>query len=446
MEQAVQSVENMCNLLIRSRLLQAPDVQLMHRRWRLEAREASNDVSKFAKWLVNNQYLTGFQAESLARGHADHFFLGQYKLLDRIGKGRMAGVYKGLHNLGNIVAVKILPPSKVRDPQALARFQREAKMAVKLKHANVVRAFHMGNASGVYFLVMELLEGETLEDVLKRRHKFPVGEAVGIVHQALLGLQHIHEQGLIHRDLKPANLMLVPPNPPGTPDTTLSATVKILDIGLGRALFDENAPPDMDDMQLTTEGAVLGTPDYLAPEQARDAHKVDVRADIYSLGCLLFHVLTGQVPFPDKNALHQIVRHATETPRALRDLEPSVPEALQGVVLRMMAKSADHRFATPGQAAAALQPFLPREVAAPAEAGPQQQAYLKWLESEGARDGGTPGEIPTAVAGQVELVAVSPATPHTSTRREFFLLFVGFWVGVATVLVVETILYFGLRP
>jgi serine/threonine protein kinase len=444
MEPASQSVENMCNLLIRSRLLQAPDVQLMHRRWRLEARDASNDVPKFTRWLVSNQYLTDFQAQSLARGHADHFFLGQYKLLDRIGKGRMAGVYKGLHNLGNIVAVKILPPSKVRDPQALARFQREAKMAVKLKHLNVVRAFHMGNASGVYFLVMEYLEGETLEDVLKRRHKLPVGEAVRIVHQTMVGLQHIHEQGLIHRDLKPANLMLVP----AAGENTLGATVKILDIGLGRALFDENAPSDMDDMQLTTEGAVLGTPDYLAPEQARDAHKVDVRADIYSLGCLLYHVLTGQVPFPDKNALHQIVRHATETARPVRDLEPSVPEALQGIIQRMMSKTPDQRYATPGQAAAALLPFLPRETMKPAEAGPHQQAYLKWLEGESAKE--SAGEMNVAPAGaHVELVAAGAhgaAPPPPSGKRDFFLLAVGFWVGAAVVLIVEAILYFALRP
>lgn len=440
MEPAVQSVENMCNLLIRSRLLQAPDVQLLHRRWRLESREASNDVGKFTKWLVSNQYLTDFQAQSLARGHADHFFLGQYKLLDRIGKGRMAGVYKGLHNLGNIVAVKILPPSKVRDPQALARFQREAKMAVKLKHPNVVRAFHMANASGVYFLVMEYLEGETLEDVLKRRQRLPVPEAVRIVHQTLLGLQHIHEQGLIHRDLKPANLMLVPAAPPGGPDSTTLSTVKILDIGLGRALFDENAPVDMDDMQLTTEGAVLGTPDYLAPEQARDAHKVDIRADLYSLGCLLYHVLTGQVPFPDKNALHQIVRHATETARPVRDLEPSVPEGLQQVIQRMMAKQPDQRYATPGQAASALQPFLPREVAKPAEAGPQLQSYLKWLDSEGANEGNAAGEANGAAA--VELVAAPPAAaPGPSSKRDFFLLAVGFWVGAAVVLIVEGILY-----
>jgi serine/threonine protein kinase len=483
METTAQSVENMCNLLIRSRLLQATDVQLMHRRWRLEARDASNDVNKFARWLVQNQYLTEFQANAVIKGHVDHFFLGQYKLLDRIGKGRMAGVYKGLHNLGNIVAVKVLPPSKVRDPQVLARFQREAKMAVKLNHPNVVRAFHMGSAGGLYYLVMEYLEGETLEEVLKRRSKLPVGESVRLIHQALLGLQHIHEQGLVHRDIKPANLMLVQDltmTPAPAPrsataaapsqsrdrdgaeaDNTLSATVKILDIGLGRAMFDESAP-DMDNMQLTTEGAVLGTPDYLAPEQARDAHKADIRADIYSAGCLLYHLIGGQVPFPAKNALQVIVRHSQEQAKPLRELDPAVPEALQQVVQKMMAKQPDQRFAAPGQAAQALQPLLPgREVARPAAAGPHMQSYLKWVDTENSKEMTSPppesaSRLPVATPmppeANVELVPVLPNGPPPAvqsassrfTKRDYFLIAMGVWIGAAAVLIIEAFIWLAL--
>ena len=139
----------------------------MHRRWRLESREASNDVSKFTKWLVSNQYLTDFQAQSLARGHADHFFLSQYKLLDRIGKGRMAGIYEGLHTLGNIVAVKILPPSK--DADRARPLPARGPLAVKLKHPNVVRTFQHGQRTASTYIVMEYLEGDTLEDVLRRQ-------------------------------------------------------------------------------------------------------------------------------------------------------------------------------------------------------------------------------------------------------------------------------------
>src|SRR5262249_1156162 len=161
----------------------------------------------------------------------------------------------------------------------------------------------VGQTNGLHFLVMEYLEGETLEDVLQRRKRLPPHEAVRLVHQALQGLQHIHERGLVHRDLKPANLMLTPPRAPGEPDDTLGARVKILAGGLGRALRGGGARGAANHLQRTGEGVLLGTPDYLAPEQARDPRAVDIRADIYSLGCVLYHCLTGQPPFPDTNVL-----------------------------------------------------------------------------------------------------------------------------------------------
>src|SRR5262249_44303429 len=155
--------------------------------------------------------------------------------------------------------------------------QREARVAVRLKHPNVVRTFEVGEADGLNYLVMEFLEGETLKDVINRRGRLPPAEGVRLIHQALLGMQHFHELGLVHRDLKPANLRLVSKQGLGQPDTTAGATVKILDIGLVRALNDNdgNSP---ENQQLTGEGVMLGTPDYMAPEQARDAHKADIRA------------------------------------------------------------------------------------------------------------------------------------------------------------------------
>ena len=207
----------------------------------------------------------------LGRGLADNFFIGQYKILDRIGQGSMAGVFRAVHPLGQEVAIKILPPSRAKDPRLLARFQREAQLALRLKHANCVRAFHVGEANGLHYIVMEYLQGESLEEVLARRTRLPPDEAVRLVHQVLTGLQHIHEQGLVHRDLKPGNLMLVPARAADAPDTTVHSTVKIVDIGLGRALFDESLAADPDREMLTGEGVSLGTPNYLAPEQARDA-------------------------------------------------------------------------------------------------------------------------------------------------------------------------------
>ena len=143
--------------------------------------------------MVQNRYVTDYQATLLARGHADGFFLNEYKILDRLGKGRMAGVYRGEHQLGQIVAIKVLPPSKAKDANLLGRFMREARLAVKLKHPNIVRTFQMGQANELYYLVMEYLEGETLEDVLAKRQKFLPAEAVRLIYQALQGLQHIQE-------------------------------------------------------------------------------------------------------------------------------------------------------------------------------------------------------------------------------------------------------------
>jgi serine/threonine protein kinase len=377
------TAESVCNLVIRSRLLSAEEVHPLYQRWRGEAGPTGTDATPFISWLADRQYLTEYQANWLLRGRVDHFFLHQYKLLDRIGRGSMAGVYKAVHQLGQVVAIKILPPSKAAEPSLLGRFQREARLALRLKHPNIVRTFQVGQTAALHYIVMEYLEGETLDEVLQRRRKLPAAEAVRLIHQALLGLQHLHEQGMVHRDLKPGNLMLVPPRAPGMPDQALNATVKIMDIGLGRALFDEGTPGGADNFQLTSEGAILGTPDYLAPEQARNARLADVRADIYSLGCVLYHALTGQPPFVETNLVRQLVRHATETPRPLRELNATIPEGLQPILAMMLAKDPANRYPTPERAAQALQGFLAGgSEPAPASASPPKNAYMKWLDSQ----------------------------------------------------------------
>ncbi len=381
------TVQNMYGLLIRSKLLSLDEARAAFARWQEVAGEGSGNVSAFALWLVGNRYLTDYQATLLARGHADGFFLGDYKILDRLGQGRMAGVFKGQHPLGQVVAIKVLPPSKARDPNLLGRFQREARLLLQLKHPNVVRAFQVGQAeqlSGevLHYLVMEYLEGETLDEVIKRRGRMAPAEAVRLIYQALQGLQHIHAHGLVHRDIKPANLMLVG----SSGDSTQRATLKILDLGLGRAMFDA-ALSELDD-GLTGEGVLLGTPDYMAPEQARDARGIDIRADVYSLGCVLYQLLAGQLPFPDTNLINQMIRHATEQARPLTELNPAVPEGLQQIVNWMMAKDPNQRYPTPERAAQALQVFLAagasESLVAP-EADPRMRPYLTWLEGHGEK-------------------------------------------------------------
>ena len=286
------------------------------------------------------------------RGHTEGFFLGPYKVLELIAKGRMAGVYKAEHTSGQVVAIKVLPASKAKDPETLARFKREGRLLTRLDHPNVVRAFHLGESAGKNYLVLEYLDGDTLEEVLERSKRVPPLEAVRIIHQAMLGLQHIHERGMIHRDLKPANLMLVNPSGPGTADRT----VKILDIGLGKAVFSEGEKSPVDDpSQLTTDGVLIGTPDYLAPEQARSAKTADIRSDIYSLGCVLYHALTGQPPFPDKSVLNQVMRHATEQPRPLTDFLSEVPDGLQNVMNWMMAKDPAQRVCDAGTGSSSVE-------------------------------------------------------------------------------------------
>src|SRR5947209_1918035 len=171
------TVQNVYGLLLRSKLLSVEEAKAMFARWQDEAKDAASNLARFAAWMVANRYLTEYQASLLARGHAEGFFLNDYKILDRLGKGRMAGVYKAQYRLGQVVAIKVLPPSKARDPILLGRFQRETRLALKLRHPNIVRTFQVGKAGELHFLVMEHLEGETLEEVLAQRKKLPPDEA-----------------------------------------------------------------------------------------------------------------------------------------------------------------------------------------------------------------------------------------------------------------------------
>jgi eukaryotic-like serine/threonine-protein kinase len=421
------TVQNVYGLLLRSRLLSVDEARTMFARWNQEAKEAASNAAQFSRWMVANRYLTEYQASLLARGHADGFFLTQYKILDRLGKGRMAGVYKAQHETGPVVAIKVLPPSKSKDPGLLARFQREARLALKLKHPNVVRTFQVGEGTvpgspdRLYYLVMEYIEGETLEDILQRRRQFPPGEAVRLIYQALLGLHHLHDHGLVHRDIKPANLMLsYGPGP--VPPVTLNATVKILDMGLARALSDAVGPDKPGDVQpaLTSEGIVLGTPDYMAPEQARDARQADIRADIYSLGCVLYHLLDGKPPFPDTNIISQMIRHATETPRPLKEANPAVPDGLQQIINWMLAKDPNQRYPTPDRAAQALKVFLVAgaEPAPLPESDPKMRGYLTWLEVDNRDREKTPNRpVPVATVTPGPTTKPPSGTPPVAATK-----------------------------
>jgi serine/threonine protein kinase len=346
------SVESICNTLARARLLPADAIRNARARWLAQAGPSAAAVPLFVKWLATHRVITPYQADVLLRRREGPLTLGPYRILERISQGRMAGIYRASAPNGQTVAVKVLPAAAAANPQVLGRFQREAHNTVKLRHPNCARAFEAGQDRGVHFIVMEHLEGETLADVLKRRGRLPANEAVRLLYQALQGLQHVHELGLIHRDLEPANLMLCRAGGPSPDDSTLPCIVKLLDIGLGRALFDEVNPG------LTVSGESLGTPEYMSPEQSRDPSGVDIRTDIYSLGCVLYHCLVGDPPFTDKNPVRLLVKHATEKPAPLASFNVQVPPGLQKVLDQMLAKDPAFRYSTPAQAAQDLRPFV----------------------------------------------------------------------------------------
>jgi serine/threonine protein kinase len=425
------SVDKLCELLVRTGLLMVDDVREQRERWLADGGTA-DDAAAFCKWLTARGALTEYQADRLLRGQTSHYFFGDYKLLDRIGTGLMAGVFKAVHTVGHVVAIKVLPPSKAKDPQAFGRFQREARLALQLKHPNIVRTFQTGEADGLHYLVMEYLDGETLDEVLARRGKLPVREALRLIHQGLCGLQHIHEQGMIHRDLKPGNLMVVPAAAPGSPDTTLQGSLKILDIGVGRAVFDEGGPGGEQQEDLTVRGDQLGAPDYRAAEQTRDAHCADVRSDLYSLGCVLYHLLTGQPPFPGGNAVQKAIRHAREAPRPLKEFDPMMPASVQAVIDRLLAKDPAMRFATPDQAAAVVEEARGgKEPAAPPGPKGTLESYEIWLENADVQRHGPPPVRKPAVPPRPAAKAPRPlpASALESSPRQW-------WKVLATVGVV----------
>jgi serine/threonine protein kinase len=266
--------------------------------------------------------------------------LGEYELLGPLGAGGMGQVYKARHRrLNKLVALKLLRGHTHPSPEALARFLREMKAAGGLDHPNVVEAHDAGEQEGVAYLVMKLVEGTDLARLVQERGPLPVAEACELARQAALGLQHLHERGLVHRDVKPSNLMR-------TPD----GVVKVLDLGLAR--WREEATPEDD---LTGVGRFLGTPSYLAPEQARSAAEADIRADVYGLGGTLFYLLTGRAPFAHHEDWGQkLEAHQAEAPPGVRALRPEVPAELAELVGRLLAKRPEDRPQTPGEVATAL--------------------------------------------------------------------------------------------
>ncbi len=309
--------------------------------------------------------------------------IGDYVILDRLGQGGMGVVFKARHRKsGRLGALKILPPSFARDRSAVMRFKREIEAAGRIKHPNLVAALDAAEDRGVHFLVMEHVAGCDLDRVVRSRGPMSPFEAIDSAIQAARGLEAAHAAGIVHRDIKPGNLML---------DT--AGAVRVLDLGLARFVEAANPFGPASGTRLTGSGMCMGTIDYMAPEQAEDSRVADHRADIYSLGCTLFYLLTGREPFDGPTALKRLMAHQQQPPPKLRAARPDAPIRLESVFQKMMAKRPADRPASMGEVIALLEPcrWAAKDAAAAAavttSTGPPASAptQLLTLDEEGLK-------------------------------------------------------------
>ena len=301
------------------------------------------DSDVVANHLINANLITQWHADKLQDRKYKGFRLGKYKLLRLIGTGGMSSVYLAEHVLMRQKrAVKVLPKSRVNDSSYLARFHLEAQATASLDHPNIVRAYDVDNDGEQHFLVMEFIDGKDLQNIVKQEGPLPLELACNYIAQTAEGLAYAHENNLIHRDIKPANLLIDD-----------KGIVRILDLGL--ALYSDGAKASL---TVAHNENVLGTADYLSPEQAVNSHKVDLRTDIYSLGCTLYFLLTGHPPFTDGSLGQRIAKHQTTMPEDVRKDRPECPRDLVNICVKMMQKKPEKRYQTMKQVAAALEEWL----------------------------------------------------------------------------------------
>jgi serine/threonine protein kinase len=354
--------------------------------------------------LVDTGHLTEFQAREIRAGQIPNLLVDQYVILDRLGEGGMGVVFKARHKLmDRLVAIKLLTPRLSSRPDLARRFHREIQTQSKLAHPTIVTAFDAGEVRGSLYLVMEYVDGENLAELVRSRGPFSPVEALGIARQAALGLAFAHRLGVIHRDVKPQNLLL-----------DRSGRLKILDFGLARLnLPDDDSDSGDNASELTMAGQIMGTVDYMAPEQVDDSRGVDGRSDIYSLGCTLHFLLSGRIVFPGKSTIEKVIAHR-ESPVPsltgfLTDFPPATAELLDRVFGKMVAKNRSDRYETADELAKALrevQTALAQSSAAPRPQVPPPQIQ----KSAGGGDQVGPVKRDSDVR-------TPPAEPSTTTKR-----------------------------
>jgi eukaryotic-like serine/threonine-protein kinase len=350
-----------------------------------------HNTQKLADHLVDKQTLTHFQAAKLLQGTWHGLTLGPFQVLAPLGRGGMGTVYLARNvnagvaaspgDMPSLVALKVLPPKRAREEErTLARFLREMDMCRRVGHPHLTTTFEAGDIQGIYYIAMEYIRGTSLTQVVKTGGPLPTERAARYFSEVAAGLAHAHAKGLIHRDLKPSNLMVTP-----------NGHAKVLDLGLAMVI-DEELPQDK--MIVGGQGYVVGTMDYIAPEQVDDPTQVDARADLYALGCSLYFALTGQPPYPGGTSLEKMKRHRNEYAAPVSDLNPTVPAEFARIVAKLMEKRPARRYQSADQVRDALLPWAAGDPVTPLDVGPmlsetemiqqlekQQSAEPKWWEA-----------------------------------------------------------------
>ena len=338
-----------------------------------EASEAANQNLEFDEFLLRQGLITPWHRQRLNKGKTKPFFLGKYKLLGHLGKGGMGMVYLAEHIwMKRRVAIKILPKAAQREESKLQQFLSEARAIAAVNHPNIVQAYSVDNQAKIYYLVMEFVDGRDLERITQEEGVCSPERAVEYIWQAASGLAHVQEKGMIHRDIKPSNLLV-----------NRRGHVKILDLGLAMLADDTGNQAD---------GPVMGTTDYMAPEQAMSLPDMDHRADLYSLGCTMFFLLTGQPPFPSNTLAEALIKHQTQSPPPFSRFRDDVSADLEAICLKLMAKKPADRYQTAGELKTALEEWLTlHHITQNEETSSEEstgEVSLMWIDWDGAANQG----------------------------------------------------------
>ena len=317
--------------------------------------KSGSEFPALADALHSLGVLTRYQFRKVQLGRIPELLFGQYLILEKIGEGGMGKVYRAVDTrMARMVALKVVRPQLMSNKTVLKRYEREAAAAAKLDHANIVKLFDAGEASGRFYLAMEYVDGSDLARLVKDNGPLSTAEACEYMRLTALGLQHAHENGFVHRDIKPSNLLVYGER--AIPGTGGRAQLKILDMGLVRMMGEDDSPGRA---ELTRDGTVVGTPDYMSPEQAKNSSTVDPRADLYSLGCTLYYLLRGTVPFPEGTPIDKLIRHQLDPVPDVRHGRSDIPHMVGDIVSRLLRKRPDDRYGTAAEVAAMLAHFTP---------------------------------------------------------------------------------------